>query len=236
MGAATGWTSLCSSRWGSHAGEWSWPLSPSRAVSFWSSSGVMAIMRSSAVNSSRPVANFSVGADRQAGFALLGEYDLRGELQLLQPDGGGAHVDGDDSSVGSLRGERPFDGHTQPLLQLPGGCGARWSRCPPWPRDSQSIIPAGRRRRWRSPGTRRIRSAPAPAAMVPGSHQDVIGQLEVTANVVVVIGIYIYYYYYDSGHSQLPHGWRQAKGNAAGRCRRHSAWADCRGATRRGIW
>ena len=235
MGAATGWTSLCSSRWGSHAGEWSWPLSPSRSASFWSSSGVMAIMRSSAVNSSRPVANFSVGADRQAGLALLGEYDLRGELQLLQPDGGGAHVDGDDSSVGSLRGEGPFDGHPQPLQQLPGGCGARWSRCPPWPRDSQSIIPAGRRRRWRSPGTRRIRSAPAPAAMVPGSHQDVIGQLEVTANVVVVIGIYIYYYY-DSGHSQLPHGWRQAKGNAAGRCRRHSAWADCRGATRRGIW
>ena len=135
--------------------------------------GVMAIMRSSAVNSSRPVANFSVGADRQAGLALLGEYDLRGELQLLQPDGGGAHVDGDDSSVGSLRGEGPFDGHTQPLQQLPGGCGARWSRsrCTPWPRDSQSIIPAGRRRRWRSPGTRRIRSAPAPAAMVPGSHQ-----------------------------------------------------------------
>ena len=123
MGAATGWTSLCSSRWGPHAAGLSWPLSPSRAASFWSSSGVMAIMRSSAVNSSRPVANFSVGADRQAGFALLGEYDLRGELQLLQPDGGGAHVDGDDSSVGSLRGEGPFDGHTQPLQQLPGGCG-----------------------------------------------------------------------------------------------------------------
>ena len=84
---------------------------------------MMAIMRSIAVNSSRLVANFSVGADRQAGFALLGEYDFRGELQLLQPDGGGAHVDGDDSSVGSLHGEGPFDGHAQPLQQLPGGCG-----------------------------------------------------------------------------------------------------------------
>ena len=143
MGAALPLDEPCSSRWGPHAAGLSWPLSPSRAVSCSSCSGGMAIMRSSAVNSSRPVAKFSVGADRQAGFALLGEYDLRGELQLLQPDGGGAHVDGDESSVGSLRGEGPFDGHTQPLQQLPGGCGARWSRCPPWPRDSQSIIPSG---------------------------------------------------------------------------------------------
>ena len=212
------------SRWNPHAAGLSWPLSPSRAVSFWSSSGVMAIMRSSAVNSSRPVANFSVGADRQAGLALLGEYDLRGELQLLQPDGGGAHVDGDDSSVGSLRGEGSFDGHTQPLQQLPGGCGARWSRsrCTPWPRDSQSIIPAGRRRRWRSPGTRRIRSAPAPAAMVLGLQQGVIGQLKVAANVVVVIGIYIYYYY-DSGHSELTNGWAPEKE----KCRRTLPAAFC---------
>ena len=45
----------------------------------------------------------------------------------------------------------------------------------------------------------------------------------VTNSVVVLINIYIYYYYYDSGRSGLPHGWRQAKENAAGSCRRHFA-------------
>ena len=53
-----------------------------------------------------------------------------------------------------------------------------------------------------------------------------MGQLKVTANVVVLIGIYIYYYY-DSGHSELTNGWIPEKENAAGRCRRHSAWAEC---------
>ena len=33
VGAATGWRSLCSSRWGSHAAGLSWPLSPSRRFS-----------------------------------------------------------------------------------------------------------------------------------------------------------------------------------------------------------
>ena len=53
-----------------------------------------------------------------------------------------------------------------------------------------------------------------------------MGQLRVTANVVVLIGIYIhyYYYYYDSGHSQLTNGWIPEKENAAGSVRRHSAW------------
>ena len=51
--------------------------------------------------------------------------------------------------------------------------------------------------------------------MVLGSHQDVIGQLEVTDKVVVLIGIYIYYYY-DSGHSELTNGWAPEKENAAG--------------------
>ena len=44
-----------------------------------------------------------------------------------------------------------------------------------------------------------------------------MGQLKVTASVlVVVIGIYIYYYY-DSGHSELTNGWIPEKENAAGR-------------------
>ena len=52
-----------------------------------------------------------------------------------------------------------------------------------------------------------------------------MGQLKVTASVlVVVIGIYIYYYY-DSGHSELTNGRVPEKENAAGLCRRHSAWA-----------
>ena len=51
-----------------------------------------------------------------------------------------------------------------------------------------------------------------------------MGQLRVTANVVVLIGIYIHYYYYDSGHSGLTNGYLPEKENAAGRCRRHSAW------------
>ena len=50
-----------------------------------------------------------------------------------------------------------------------------------------------------------------------------MGQLRVTANVVVIIGRYIYYYY-DSGHSQLTNGWIPEKENAAGSVRRHSAW------------
>ena len=61
---------------------------------------------------------------------------------------------------------------------------------------------------------------------VSGKDQDSMGQLRVTANVVVLIGIYIhyYYYYYDSGHSQLTNGWIPEKENAAGSVRRHSAW------------
>ena len=52
-----------------------------------------------------------------------------------------------------------------------------------------------------------------------------MGQLKVTATVlVVVIDIYIYYYY-DSGHSELTNGRVPEKENAAGLCRRHSAWA-----------
>ena len=59
---------------------------------------------------------------KQAWFVLLCEYDRRVELQSLQPDGGFSYVDGDDSAVGSLGGQRPFDRDPQPLEHCPGDC------------------------------------------------------------------------------------------------------------------
>ena len=69
-----------------------------------------------------------------------------------------------------------------------------------------------------------------------GDAGEAKGHLGVTTKVVVVIGIYIYYYYYDSSHSELTNGQPSDKENAAGSVRRHSAWEECRGATRRRTW
>ena len=50
---------------------------------------------------------------QQAGLAGFGEYHGSVELQPLQPYGGLSDVDGEDSPVDGLRGQRSFDRYSQ---------------------------------------------------------------------------------------------------------------------------
>ena len=85
---------------------------------------------------------------RRLGSPFSAKITGGGEFQSLQPDDCPADVDGHDSPISRLGGQRPFDRHSQPLEQFPGVPRYMLTRCPPRPPRPQTAAPVSLRLRW----------------------------------------------------------------------------------------